>query len=52
MDVMQGSVDRVAGRVAPPAGEMVCSCVYPWVNGQWDADCNGRLYNVIWSGLI
>jgi len=38
--------------IIDPVEEMVCSCVYPFVNGQFDADCNGRLYNVMWSGLI
>ncbi|MDR0326064.1 MAG: beta-lactamase family protein [Oscillospiraceae bacterium] len=38
--------------IVDPAEEMVCSCVYPWVGGEWNADCNGRLYNVMWSGLI
>ena len=38
--------------IIDPVEEMVCSCVYPWVNGQWNEDCNGRLYNVMWSGLI
>jgi CubicO group peptidase (beta-lactamase class C family) len=37
--------------IVDPAEEMVCSCVYPWV-GEFDGDCNGRLYNVMWSGLI
>jgi len=38
--------------IVDAAEEMVCSCVYPWVDGKWNGDCNGRLYNVMWSGLI
>ena len=38
--------------IVDPKEEMVCSCVYPWVNDAWNADCNGRLYNVMWSGLL
>lgn len=38
--------------IVDPKEELVCVCVYPWVNGQWNADCNNRLFNVIWSGLI
>jgi CubicO group peptidase (beta-lactamase class C family) len=38
--------------IIDPAEEMVCSCVYPWVNDAFDMDCNSRLYNVIWSGII
>jgi CubicO group peptidase (beta-lactamase class C family) len=37
--------------IIDPTEEMVCSCVYPWVN-DWDAECNSRLYNVMWSGLV
>lgn len=37
--------------IVDPKEEMVCSCVYPWVN-DFDNDCNSRLYNVMWSGLI
>jgi len=37
--------------IIDPVEEMVCSCVYPWVNGEWNADCSNRLYNVMWSGL-
>ena len=37
--------------IIDPVEKMVCSCVYPWVK-DWDAACNGRLSNVIWSGLI
>jgi len=38
--------------IVDPVEEMVCSCVYPWVNNEWNADCNNRLYNVMWSGVI
>ena len=38
--------------IVDPIEEMVCSCVYPWVGGEWNADCNGRFYNVMWSGLV
>jgi len=37
--------------IIDPVEEMVCTCVYPWVNNVFNADCNGRLYNVMWSGL-
>ena len=37
--------------IVDPVEEMVCSCVYPWVNDQWNGDCNNRLYNVVWSGI-
>jgi len=37
--------------IVDPVEKMVCSCVYPWV-ADWDAACNGRLSNVIWSGII
>jgi CubicO group peptidase (beta-lactamase class C family) len=37
--------------IADPAEGMVCSCVYPWGPDDWNNDCNGRLYNVMWSGL-
>lgn len=38
--------------IVDPEEELVCSCVYPWVNNEWNGDCNNRLYNVMWSGLI
>lgn len=38
--------------IIDPAEEMVCTCVYPWVNSEWNEECNNRLYNVMWSGLI
>ena len=38
--------------IVDPKEEMVCSCVYPWVNGEFNNDCNSRLYNVMWSGLL
>lgn len=38
--------------IVDPVEEMVCSCVYPFVGGTWNGDCNNRLYNVMWSGLI
>lgn len=38
--------------IVDPVEEMVCTCVYPWVDDKWDADCNGRLYNVMWSGIL
>lgn len=38
--------------IIDPVEEMVCACVYPWVNGEWNGECNNRLYNVMWSGII
>ena len=38
--------------IIDPVEEIVCSCIYPWVNGKFNNICNDRLYNVIWSGII
>ena len=38
--------------IVDPAEEMVCSCVYPFVDDVWNGDCNNRLYNVMWSGIL
>lgn len=38
--------------IIDPVTGLVCVCVYPWVNGEWNGDCNNRFCDVVWSGLI